>query len=48
MPTEAEVAHTGGVEVGEGVMSSEESDETVELLDNITWSREEGEAEESG
>ena len=47
MPTEAEVALAGGVEVGGG-MSSEKSDETVELLDNITWSQEEGEAEESG
>ena len=46
-------AEPGGVRVGEArsgerEKSSEESDETVELHDSITWSREQGEAEESG
>ena len=48
MPTEPGGVRVGETRTGEGGKSSEESDETVELLDSITWSRERGEAAGTG
>ena len=48
MPTEPGGVRVGETRSGEGGKSSEESDETVDLLDSITWSREGREAEGTG